>query len=131
MYMDDTTMYMDILSFDDNHLLKVEPNKLPLSGPTDPYLVDQAGISDIQFPDTNTSSSTGVFGRLSPTMEQFANSLLPNEMTLPLMDDTFDVDVALDSLTTPVRDTPFLPYQLITVIIGIMVLLPLIMYVVR
>lgn len=119
-------MYMDILSFDDSKQPVAEPNKQPLPAPIDPWLVDQAaGITDIQFPATNTWSDTDGFGtlspsmnpatntlndtdgfgRLSPSMEQFANSLLSSEMTLPVEDETFDVDVALDGLPTLNNDT--------------------------
>ncbi|KAG0712002.1 hypothetical protein GWK47_019387 [Chionoecetes opilio] len=97
-YTDDTAMYMDILPFDDNKPQLVESTKLPLPEPLDPWLVDQAEFSDIRFPATNTPSSSTLFGRLSPSMEEFANSLLPNEVNLPLIDEAFDVDVALDSL---------------------------------
>ncbi|KAK8377562.1 hypothetical protein O3P69_013896 [Scylla paramamosain] len=99
MYMDDATMYMDILPLDINNPQKMEPSKLLPTEPNDPWLVSQTGISDIQFPTTNTTSNTSLFGRLSPGMEQLANSLLPSEMSLPQIDDTFDVDFALDSFS--------------------------------
>lgn len=102
MYTDDTTtLYTDILPFDDHHLQKPDLNKDPLAltGHTDPWLMAQAGVS-VTHTDTPTSSSD-IFGRLSPTMEHFANSLLSNQVTLPLVDDvSFDVDIALNSLTT-------------------------------
>lgn len=106
-YTDDTILYTDILSFDDHNSQKPDPNKHPLSVPTDPWLVAQAGVSDIRFPATDApASSTDIFGRLSPTMEQIANSLLPSEVTLPLIDDaSFDVDIALDSITPQVSST--------------------------
>lgn len=103
MYTDETTLYSDILLFDDHNLQKPEPNKHQLPTPTDPWLGTQAGLSNIRFPTTNApDSSTDLFGRLSPTMEQIANSLLPSEMTLPVVDDAFDVDIALDSLSPQV-----------------------------
>ncbi|MPC30094.1 hypothetical protein E2C01_023349 [Portunus trituberculatus] len=92
-------MYMDILPLDINNPQKMEPSKLLPTEPNDPWLVSQAGISDIQFPTTNTTSNTSLFGRLSPGMEQLANSLLSSEMSLPQIDDTFDIDLALDSFS--------------------------------
>lgn len=106
MYTDDTTLYSDILSFDDHHPQKLEPNNPQLMEHNDPWLMNQASVSAIKFPATDSSaSSNDIFGRLSPTMEQVANSLLPSEMTLPLIDDvSFDVDIALNSFTPQVSN---------------------------
>ena len=98
-----------------NNPVKDEPNKLLLPEPADPWLMDQAGISDIQFNTTNTSSNTHPFGRLSPSMEELVNSVLPSEMSLPQIDDNLDVDLAL--YTTQVRNGHFNLYQCITILI--------------
>lgn len=107
MYTDEATMYThetDILSFEDHHAQKPEFNKHPSPIPIDPWLVDQAGVSDIKFPATDAASSSDLFGRLSPTMEEIANSLLPNEENLPLFDNpSFAVDI-LDSVTPEVSN---------------------------
>lgn len=105
-YTDDTTtLYTDFVPFDDHHLQKPELNKDPLTGHTDPWLMAQAGVSATDT-DTPTSSSV-ISGRLSPTMEYFTNSLLADQVTLPLVDDvSFDLDIALDSLSPQVSGTP-------------------------
>lgn len=120
MYMNDTTMYMDILPLDINNPQKMEPNKLLPTEPNDPWLVSQAGISDIQFPITNTTNNTSLFGRLSPGMEQLANSLLSTEISLPQIDDTFDIDFALDSFSTEVRNKSFLQSKRILILLSIL-----------
>lgn len=102
LYTDDlTTLYSDFVSYNDDHSQKPKPNKHQLSGHSDPWMMTQAGLSASSFPLADApASNADILGRLSPAMEDVANSLLQQELPLPLVDDvSFDVDIALNSLT--------------------------------